>query len=133
MHDSKSEQASSDGAHKLQACKPVGNEEEEGEQAYGSNAALGTILVTLPGLPNGVKVTRNNDSFLIHAGTTINERDELMVWYSQHEHHPKHLLKSTARGCIGSKQYLTLGKRVAAIISLRVDLTFESLMLLWTT
>lgn len=50
------------------------------EQALDSTSSqTGTITIGLPGLPDGVNVTRNHDNFYVNDGNTLLERDEVRV------------------------------------------------------
>lgn len=50
------------------------------EQALeSSSSAEGTITISLPGLPDGVNVTRSRDTFLVNDGQTLLERNEVRV------------------------------------------------------
>lgn len=50
------------------------------EQALASTSSrLGTITLELPGLPEGVTVTRASESFFVDEGNTLLERNEVRV------------------------------------------------------
>ena len=50
------------------------------EQALDSTSSqTGTITISLPGLPDGVNVTRNRDNFYVNDGHTLLERNEVRV------------------------------------------------------
>lgn len=51
------------------------------EQAFESTSSQqGTITLELPGLPEGVNVTRACETFFVNEGTTLLERNEVRVW-----------------------------------------------------
>lgn len=48
------------------------------EQAIDStSSAQGTITISLPGLPDGVNVTKSQDTFFVNDGRTLLERNEV--------------------------------------------------------
>lgn len=50
------------------------------EQAWESTSGrTGTVTIALPGLPDGVTVTRGTDTFFVDEGNTLLERNEVRV------------------------------------------------------
>lgn len=50
------------------------------EQALDSTSSTeGIITISLPGLPDGVNVTRSRDTFFVNDGNTLVERNEVRV------------------------------------------------------
>lgn len=54
-------------------------QKEERKCTFDFDATSGSLIINFPGLPQGIIVTRGNDTYLVNAGTTLNERDDIMV------------------------------------------------------
>ena len=72
---------------------------DQGEEVLDTPADTGRITVTLPGLSKGLNVWRSHDSYMIHAGTTLNEEDKIMVRQSQHALYLHKCCKQIEKSC----------------------------------